>query len=162
MHQFNNSLTEYVIMSAHELLNLTLCVDFNNSNVNDSCDKFKDDTDFIDESPTLFLLIYRPVRYTICTFAVILNILNIIALANAPSRLTPHLKLVISLAISDVCIVLPLILILSVFKPLENWWCLYTTLFSYFQPSIFLVSLLNLLALEIDHYIAIVKPLLST
>ena len=146
-------------MSAHELLNLTLCVDFNNSNVNDSCDKFKDDTDFIDESPTLFLLIYRPVRYTICTLAVILNILNIIALANAPSKLTPHLKLVISLAISDVCIVLPFILILSVFKPRENWWCLYTTLFSYFQPSIFLVSLLNLLALGIDHYIAIVKPL---
>ena len=46
-------------------------------------------------------------KYTVCPLGLIVNILNIIAITNAPSRLTPHSRLVISLAVSDMCIVLP-------------------------------------------------------
>ena len=95
-----------------------------------------------------------------------INILNIIAILNAPGKLTPHSKLVISLAVSDICVVLPTlvaeirIIIATLLVGDVNQSCYYElVVHKYFQPGVVLVSLLNLLMLGIDHYIAIVKPL---
>ena len=40
-----------------------------------------------------------------------------------------------------------------------SYYCYNVAVYTYFFSSVLLVSLLNLLALAIDHYIAIVKPL---
>ena len=135
------------------------CVFFNFSQVNSSCDNnsnvYRNETDFV---PTLHD-IYFVITLIICLFGFIVNILNIIAILNAPGKLTPHSKLVINLAVSDICVLLPtLVAVIRII--IANQSCYYElVVHKYFQPGIVLVSLLNLLMLGIDHYIAIVKPL---
>ena len=140
------------------------CVFLNFSQVNNSCvnisNVYRNETDVY---ATLHD-IYHVITIIICSFGFIVNTLNIIAILNAPGKLTPHSKLVISLAVSDICVVLPSlvaeIIIATLLVGDVNQSCYYKlVVHRYFQPGVLLVSLLNLLMLGIDHYIAIVKPL---
>ena len=70
-----------------------------------------------------------------------MNILNIIAILNAPGKLTPHSKLVISLAVSDICVLLPT-LVAEIRIIIANQSCYYElVVHKYFQPGVVLVSL---------------------
>ena len=142
------------------------CVFLNFSQVNNSCvnisNVYRNETDVY---ATLYD-IYHVITIIICSFGFIVNILNVIAILNAPGKLTPHSKLVISLAVSDICVLLPTlvseirIIIATLLVGDVNQSCYYElVVHKYFQPGVVLVSLLNLLMLGIDHYIAIVKPL---
>ena len=66
-----------------------------------------------------------------------------------------------SLAVSDMCIVLPVVIhyTLRLLRLYISSDCYIVALYRYFYPSFTLVSLLNILALGVDHFIAIVKPL---
>ena len=140
------------------------CVFLNFSQVNNSCvnisNVYRNKTDFY---ATLYD-IYHVITYIICSFGFIVNILNIIAILNAPGKLTPHSKLVINLAVSDICVVLPsLVTEISTATLLVggvNQSCYYhLVVHKCIEPGVVIVSLLNLLMLGIDHYLAIIKPL---
>ena len=140
------------------------CVYLNFSQVNNSCvnisNEYRNETDFY----ATLSDINNVIAYIICSFGFMINILNIIAILNAPGKLTPHSKLDISLAVSDICILLP-ILVTKISKAallvgnIKHSCYYYLVVYSYIQPGVLLVSLFNLLMLGIDHYIAIVKPL---
>ena len=141
-------------------------LNFSQLEVNISCvnisNVYRNETYFV---PTLHD-IYFVITLIICSFGFIVNILNIIAILNAPGKLTPHSKLVISLAVSDICVLLPTlvaeirIIIATLLVGDVNQSCYYElVVHKYFQPGVVLVSLLNLLMLGIDHYLAIIKPL---
>ena len=108
MFQFNNSTIENDYrFTADRFSNMTKCEDVSLSLVNSSCvnssDEYKLDFDAIN----LMLIILDTFNYTVCPLGFTLNILNTIAIANSPSKLTPHSRIVISLALSDMCIILP-------------------------------------------------------
>ena len=110
---------------------------------------------------TVFNETYGVFVYVICSLGLIMNILNIAAILNAPEKVTAHPKLVISLAVSDMCVVMPELLkgIISILPYVMSYFCFFIVVFYYIEPGVILVSLLNLLMLGIDHYIAIFKPL---
>ena len=162
MFQFNNSTTTY----GYELSTLTRCQDLNWSQVNISCvnisKEYHNKTEYNDETIILLFSIYDRVAITVCSLGLIMNILNIAAIANVPSKLTPHSKLVINLAVSDSCIVLHTLcsrLMTELKKYYDVGQYFDAVLECYFIPGVILVSLFNLLAFGIDQFIAIVKPL---
>ena len=142
------------------------CEYLNVSQGNNSCvnltNKYNNGTETNSDNITLFLDIYAMFVYVIFSLASTMNFLNIIALLNVPGKMTPHSKLIISLAISDICVLFPELFTrinrtISVFSGM--YYCYFSVIFLYMEPCVILVSLLNLLTLGIDHYIAIVKPL---
>ncbi|XP_060601439.1 melanocortin receptor 5-like [Ruditapes philippinarum] len=109
----------------------------------------------------------------LCIFALLTNILSIIAVSHIKHSLTTHLKLIINLAVSDIIIVISVLihivnkifnytmspLTIGMTKPntrLLNS-CFFASINSLNIMS-FLIVLLNLLAMAMDHYIAIMKP----
>ena len=158
-------------LGVYVLANLTECEDLNISEVNDSCvnltNEYRAKVFYISDTHYLLSSIYYKFIYTVSPLGLLMNILNIVAIANAPSALTPHSRFVISLALSDLCIILPtlgqkLMNQLYYFERAFNfkvYLCYNVAIYSYFEPCVILVSLLNLLALGVDHFIAIVKPL---
>lgn len=99
------------------------------------------------------------------------NFLSMIATANIPHGLTVHTKLIISLAISDILICGSVImhvvskiffpkLIPKLYSKEERMTssCMNVFVLS-LNTMAHLISLLNLVAMAIDHYIAIMKPL---
>ena len=139
------------------LLNLSQA----NSSYANTTSEIRDD--FVISCETLFFLeqILRYIFYVVGSSGLIMNFLNIIAILHAPGKMTPHTLLVLNLAISDICLLLPEVFI-RIFETLPydiNIPLYYTLLHKYIEPAFILASLLNLLSLGIDHYIAIVKPL---
>ena len=164
MLQFNNStVTNDFKVSTIRVLNFTNCEDLNLGQVNKSCanisNEYHGQREYFNNTDSLLVNIKDQLLYTICSLGLIMNILNIIAISNAPSQLSQHSRLVISLAISDMCIVLPHLVWPLVLKYYDRYRCFHSIVNCYFEPGVTLVSLLNLLALGIDHLIAIVKPL---
>ena len=155
------------------VFNLTKCEKFILSLVNNSCvntsDEFYDQKEHDDYATWIFVTgIITKFKHTVSPLGLIMNILNIVAIANAPSRLTPHSRLVINLAVSDMCILLPWLLHILIFEstdygiigyPSISYFCYKVAVETYFLSSVKIVSLLNLLGLAIDHNIAIVKLL---
>ena len=98
-------------------------------------------------------------------FGLFANILNIAAIIYNPRGLTAHSKLIISLAVSDCCVALFGILRFTYhFLPWDVSYsstsvCLWMFMKYFHQPSTVISSLLNLIALGVDQYIAIIKPL---
>lgn len=111
------------------------------------------------------------VMFTLCLLSLITNIVSIIAIFHIPEKLTTHLKLIVSLGSADILI------IVSVLLHILNK--IFNSSISYFnmnRPSdrlgsaciaaiinsinifAFLVSLLNLQAMAVDHYIGILHP----
>ncbi|OWF42102.1 melanocortin receptor 4-like [Mizuhopecten yessoensis] len=103
--------------------------------------------------------------------ALLLNTLSISATANIPHGLTTHSKLIISLAVSDILVtfsvffhVLNKVFNLAKFPPVLNpderltSSCMFA-LINGLNTMAHLISLLNLLAMAIDHYIGVLWPL---
>ena len=164
MFQFNNSTTTYDF----ELSTLTKCEDLKLSQGNISCVNISKEymyhriSEYNDDTIGLLKRIFDRFAVSVCSLGLILNILNIIAIVNSPCKLTPHSKLVTSLAVSDLCFALQTIcsmLISELRKYYDVGLCYDTVLQRLFIPGVILASLFNLLALGIDHFIAIVKPL---
>lgn len=109
----------------------------------------------------------------LCIFALLTNIASIIAVSHIKHSLSTHLKLIINLAVSDIVIVISVLIhiVNKIFNYTQSPLTLGLTkpdsrlLNSCFFASInslnimsFLIVLLNLLAMAMDHYIAIMKP----
>lgn len=103
--------------------------------------------------------------------ALLVNILSICATANIPHGLTTHSKLIISLALSDILVTLSVfihvlnkVLNSARFPPLMDpdkrltSSCIFA-LINGLNTMAHLISLLNLLAMAIDHYIAVLRSL---
>ena len=114
------------------------------------------------------------VMMVFCVLALMVNIVSIIAIHHVPQRLTPHLKLIISLGTADILITVSVFLHvinqlfnsvtdIGVTKPGERLGSACTTaIINSVTIFAFLVTLLNLLAMALDHYTAIVWPLYYT
>ena len=144
----NFTMTKEYELSADGFLNLTNCEDLNLSLVDYSCmnlsnefhrDMKNNDMAVYFDTINLVESILEKFKYTVCPHGLIVNILNIIAITNAPSRLTPHSRLVISLAVSDMCIVLPEIVNIIILNKFEYDSISYKFAYFYFEPSVALV-----------------------
>ena len=102
--------------------------------------------------------------------AIAMNVLSLLALFQIRSRMNSHYRLIVSLSSSDLLIGLSIVL-LSVNKVLNPLYltfgttsqrlrssCAYVLLRALHNTSLN-ISLLNLMGMSIDHYIAIAKPL---
>ena len=89
------------------------------------------------------------------------NSLSIIATLHIPHGQTTHSKLIINLAVSDICIILSVFLnvIEKVTSPLHLSTNCVEVANQAFLDFALLAILMNLLAMGIDHYIAIIKPM---
>ncbi|KAJ8314381.1 hypothetical protein KUTeg_008942 [Tegillarca granosa] len=107
----------------------------------------------------------------LCLAALLANIFSICATSHNPNGMTTHSKLIISLAVSDILTALNVfthilnkvfnaIKMPPLFTPEERLTssCMFAFV-NAFNTSVHLISLLNLIAMAIDHYIAIMKPL---
>ena len=106
----------------------------------------------------------------LCTVAFILNVFAICGTYNIPNGLTTHSKLIISLAVSDLLIVISVfahLLSKVLHEPLNPFTatadermsiaCSFAFISS-LNITAHLISLLNLLMMAVDHYLAIIKP----
>ena len=96
--------------------------------------------------------------FLIAILALLANIMSIAATLHIPHSLNLHLKLVISLAVSDICASASLITIM-LFDIIPGRSICISHLASTLYNCAVSTSLMNILAMAIDHYIAIVKPL---
>ena len=145
-----------------------MCEYLNLSQPNSSCANTTSEVrnDLVVSYETLFILqdIFRYIVYVVGSSGLIMNVLNIIAILHAPGKMIPHTLLVLNLAVSDICLLLPEVLLrilesLPLYPQDINYKLYFTILRYYIEPAFILASLLNLLSLGIDHYIAIVKSL---
>ena len=111
------------------------------------------------------------VTLILCFIAIMANVISIVAILHIRTPLTMHLRLIINLAASDIGTIISLLMnimnqifnrpfaleITSPSKRLTNG-CIYATV-SAINNMTLLISLFNLLAMAVDHYIAIMLPL---
>ncbi|XP_069111313.1 melanocortin receptor 5-like [Argopecten irradians] len=103
--------------------------------------------------------------------ALLINIVSICATSNIPRGLTTHSKLIISLALSDILITISVFVhvlnkvfnsakIPPLMQPNQRLMssCMFA-LINGLNTMAHLISLLNLLAMAIDHYVAVLQPL---
>lgn len=108
----------------------------------------------------------------LCFLALAVNILSIAATAHIPHGLTHHSKLIISLAVSDILVTLSVfmhilikVLVAPVIPPTMDKMeerltsaCMFQFVNS-INITAHLISLLNLYAMALDHYISVMQPL---
>lgn len=108
----------------------------------------------------------------LCFLALAVNMLSIAATAHIPHGLTHHSKLIISLAVSDILVTLSVfmhilikVLVAPVIPPTMDKMAERLTSACMFQfvnsinITAHLISLLNLYAMALDHYISVMQPL---
>ena len=109
-------------------------------------------------------IINQPLNITLLVLSFLglfANILSIAATLHVQHRQNTHLKLIINLAVSDICIILSVFLhLLETIKPpsVADQFCVGITNQGFLHFAL-LATLINLLAMAIDHYVAILKPL---
>lgn len=125
-------------------------------------------SDGLDETKTVSQrvqdILYDPLNIVLIVLSFIgllANSLSIAATLHIPHGQTTHSKLIINLAVSDICIILSVFLhvLVAVLSPLHiNEYCFEVANQEFLNFSL-LAILINLLAMGLDHYIAIMKPL---
>ncbi|XP_060577333.1 melanocortin receptor 5-like [Ruditapes philippinarum] len=113
--------------------------------------------DYIYEEQGMFDSPFTSIYLIICIIGLLLNIMSIIAIVNIPNGMTPHSKLIISLNISD-----SLILMAALghnFLYLTSWVACMSIIKRALRDIGILATLLNLLAMASDHYLAIMNPM---
>ncbi|KAL8567870.1 hypothetical protein ACOMHN_058992 [Nucella lapillus] len=110
------------------------------------------------------------VSLTLCLLSLLANALSITATLLGPNGLVTHLKLVVSLGISDMLLSISTLshLLNRIFNPVPSFTtppedrlafaCVSTFHFALKTMAI-VISLLNLLVMAMDHYVAIMNPL---
>lgn len=101
---------------------------------------------------------FEIINFVTCILGLMANGMSIIATAHIPQGLTTHSKLIISLCVSDSLI---LAAVISNFFTYINssWVDCFTIIKRVLQDTAVLATLLNLLAMAGEHYLAIMKPL---
>ena len=97
----------------------------------------------------------------LCFLGLSINIVSIAATLHIPHGQTAHSKLIINLAISDSCIILSIFLQIleKILSPLHSHeYCIETANQGFLNFAL-LASLINLLAMAIDQYVAILNPM---
>ena len=128
--------------------NVSICsnISFNVNNINNTANP---------SNITFFVI-----QFVVSFIGLFANIFNIAAILHIPQGQTTHSKLIISLGVADICLsILGLILVPIPFLKDEVQRCFIVVVDRTFSPFAVVVLLLNLLALGIDQYVAIVKPL---
>jgi hypothetical protein len=97
------------------------------------------------------------IRLVLCTLSILLNSLSLIVVANIHGTYTTHLRLIMSLCISDTLVSLGVLANMIVEAHYYNV-CLERVL-NAINNTAFVVSLLNLKCMALDHYLAIVRPI---
>ena len=123
---------------------MTKCEDMNLSLFDYSCmnssNEYPRDMEHNFDTINLVQSIFNIFKNTVYQLGLIMNIMNIVAISNAPSKLTPHLRLVISLAVSDMCIVLPKIVFFIMLNKFKydsfSYECHSVFAYFYFEPSV--------------------------
>ena len=115
-------------------------------------EEYKEEEEFYKSS---FLDIFSIVLSILGIFA---NILSICFIKRIHKRLSTHLKLIISLCVSD-CLILFPCLVKNIFIMTHPLNLCFNVTARLITDLALLASLLNLLAIAVDHYLAILKPL---
>jgi hypothetical protein len=95
----------------------------------------------------------------VCVLGIIANVATIIAVVKMRQKMTTHLKLIISLCLSDALISLLNFSFYFTFIFFHLQHCSYSFILYLLKDIAIFATLLNLLALALDHYVAIIKPL---
>lgn len=100
------------------------------------------------------------VLLTISLLALAANLLTIVATLHIPRGQTAHSKLILSLSVADICIIVSVFLHLTerIAEKHHEMSCILVANKGFLDFAL-LATLVNLLAMGIDHYIAIKKPL---
>lgn len=118
---------------------------------NDSTNDYNYEESGMFDSP--FTILYL----IVCIFGLILNIASVIAIVNIPHGLTTHSKLIISLSVSDSLILLGALC--HNFLYITSWVACISIIKRVLCDTGIMATLLNLLAMAADHYLAIMKPM---
>ena len=126
--------------------------------------------DRLSRARLLFANPYNITEFILSTIAVILNSFTLLALTRVPGRSSAHFQLIKSLACSDILIAVTCMIhdINNAFNPVLFFtgsdqerrvsFCMRETIQATYATGL-TISLLNLLLMAIDHYVAILKPL---
>ena len=114
---------------------------------------------------------YNILAVILCLLAIVLNILVLLALAQVRNRITSHFRLIVSLAVSDVLVSSSVLLYIvnrivnpsfqvgsGPYTPRLLSRCCFMIIKALNNTGLN-ITLLNLLLMALDHYIAIMKPL---
>ena len=114
----------------------------------------------LDSGENLFSDPANVVIVILSIIGLVANVLTIIATANIPGRQTTHSKLIISLSIADICITVSVFLhvLVKVSSPLQQPDCIDVANRGFLCFAL-LASLINLLVMGIDHFVAVIRPL---
>nr|QLD32092.1 melanocortin-5 receptor [Ruditapes philippinarum] len=114
--------------------------------------------DYEEESEGIFDNLFNPAYLVICIIGLLANALSIAATAHIPHGLTTHSKLIISLAVSDGLILVSKLALFLLYL-ITSWvFCFYAMQRVFLDTGV-VATLLNLLAMAVDHFLAIMKPM---
>ena len=149
-----------IVMASYETVTMTF-VNITNQNVlytSDSTTVIKT----VDQRMKEILLEPLNIVLIVLSFVgLVANLLSVVATLHIPHGQTTHSKLIINLAVSDICIILSVFLnvVEKVTSPLHLSTNCVEVANQAFLDFALLAILMNLLAMGIDHYIAILKPM---
>lgn len=111
-----------------------------------------------DKAIEIFTKPIEIISVILCIVGLVANAASIIATANIPHRQSTHSKLIISLGVSD-ALILVAILSHNVMYIFSSWDDCTKMLKRLLLDVALLATLVNLLVMAIDHYLAIMRPL---
>ena len=135
------------IITGHVKVNMTV-VDYNSSHV-------VPHTVYLDVVPSYLKI----VRIIISSLGLLANVSTIIAAWNIPGKKVTQTKLIINLAISDSCVGVPFLAVAIYYMMSSVFLECFVLIENVLADIAIFATLLNLLAMAIDQYVAILKPL---
>ncbi|XP_045180733.2 histamine H2 receptor-like [Mercenaria mercenaria] len=112
----------------------------------------------VEKATKIFTKTTDVISIVICLLGITANVVSIVAVANLRQKITTHLKLIISLCLSD-GLILFANLFFYIMYILSSWYeCIRITVRLTTDIAL-LATLVNLLVMALDHYGAIMKPL---
>lgn len=116
------------------------------------------EADYDVEDEGMFDNVFKIMYFLVCIVGLFANTISVAATWNIPHGLTTHSKLIISLAFSDGLILLARLSNSFLFL-MESWEHCFYTMNRVLLDTGVLATLLNLLAMALDHFFAIMKPM---
>ena len=140
-------LLTYGITAGHIKVNITIA-DYNSSN---------DVTQimYLDVVPSYLKIL----RIIISSLGLLANIFTIVAAWNIPGKRITQIKLIMNLALSDICVALPFLMVAVYYMASIAFFECFVLIENVLTDIAIFATLLNLLAMATDQYVAIFKPL---